>query len=128
MNRRFAAGVALVLIALVVGAAIGTTAYRAGVVRGVADAGRLPAPDPGTAVAPPYPYYGPFWYHGPWAFAPFGFLFPLLFIGLMFVLLRGLFWGRRCGAHGSWSTDIPPRFEEWHRRAHESAPKQNQSA
>jgi len=128
MNRRFAAGVALVLIALVVGAAIGTTAYRAGVVRGFADAGRLPVPDPGTAVVPPFAYYGPFWYHGPWAFGPVGFLFPLLFFGLMFVLLRGLFWGRRCGGHGSWSTDVPPRFEEWHRRAHESTPKPSQGA
>jgi hypothetical protein len=128
MNRRFAAGIALVLIALVVSAAIGTTAYRAGVVRGLADAGRLPTPDPGTAVVPPYGHYGPFWYHGPWGFAPSGFLLPLLFIGLMFVLLRGLFWGRRCGGHGYWSTDIPPRFEEWHRRAHESTPKPSQSA
>jgi hypothetical protein len=51
MNRRFAAGIALVLIALVVSAAIGTTAYRAGVVRGLADAGRLPTPDPGGPVA-----------------------------------------------------------------------------
>jgi hypothetical protein len=128
MNRRFAAGIALVLIALVAGAAIGTTAYRAGVVRGLADAGRLPTPDPGTSVVPPFAYYGPFWYHGPWGFAPFGFLFPLLFIGLMFVLLHGLFWGRRCGGHGHWSTDVPPRFEEWHRRAHESTPKPSQSA
>jgi hypothetical protein len=128
MNRRIAAGIALVLIALIVGAAIATTAYRAGVVRGLADAGRLPTPDPGTALAPPYGYYAPFWYHGPWAFAPWGFLFPLLFIGLMFVLLRGLFWGRRCGGHGSWSTDVPPRFEEWHRRAHESTPGPSQRA
>ena len=128
MNRRFAAGVALVLIALVVGAAIGTTAYRAGVVRGLADAGRLPTPDSGTAVVPPYGYYGPFWYHGPWGFAPFGFLGPLLFFGVIFLLLRGLFWGRRCGSHGSWSREVPPRFEEWHRRAHESTPKQNPTA
>src|SRR5262245_37275608 len=128
MNRRIAAGLALVLIVLIVGAAIGTTAYRAGVVRGLADAGRLPTPDPGAALVPPYAYYGPFWHHGPWGFAPWGFLFPLLFIGLMFALLRGLFWGRRCGGPGSWTTDIPPRFEEWHRQAHEATPKHGQSA
>jgi len=127
MNRRIAAGIALVLIALVAGAVIGTTAYRAGVVRGFADAGRLPVPDPGSAVAPPA-YYGPFWYHGPWAFGPWGFVFPLLFIWLMLALLRGLFWGRRCGGHGTWDRDVPPRFEEWHRRAHESSPKPSQSA
>jgi hypothetical protein len=62
MNRRTAAGIALVLIALIVGTTIGTTAYWAGVVRGLADAGRQPTPDPGTA---PYGYYGPFWYHAP---------------------------------------------------------------
>jgi hypothetical protein len=127
VNHRIAAGIALVLIALVVGAAIGTTAYRAGVVRGLADAGRLPVPDPGTAV-PPHAYYGPFWYHGPWALGPWGFVFPLLFIWLMFMLLRGLFWGRRCGGHGAWGTDVPPRFEEWHRRVHESTSKPDQSA
>jgi hypothetical protein len=124
MNRRVVAAMALVLIALVVGAAVGTTAYRAGVMRGLAEAGRLPVPDPGTATLP-YGYYGPFWAHGPWGFAPWGFLFPLLFIGVLFVLLRGLFWGRGCGGHGPWSTEVPPRFEEWHRRAHESPPPGN---
>jgi hypothetical protein len=128
MHRRFVAGLALVLIALIVGAAVGTTAYRAGVMRGLADAGRLPTPDPATALVPPYAYYGPFWYHGPWGFAPWGFLFPLLFFGLMFALLRGLFWGGRCSRHGPGSTDVPRRFEEWHRRAHESTPKQGQGA
>jgi hypothetical protein len=121
MNRRVVAGIALVLIALVVGAAVGTTAYRAGVMRGLADAGRLAVPDPGT-VPVPYGYYAPFWILGPWGFAPGGFLFPLLFIGVLFVLLRGLFWGRGCGGHGRWSTELPSRFEEWHRRAHESPP------
>src|SRR5215470_5905473 len=45
MNRRIVVGVAVVLVALIAAAAIGTSAYRAGVVRGLADAGRLPAPE-----------------------------------------------------------------------------------
>ena len=121
MNRRVVTAIALVLIALVGGAAVGTTAYRAGVMRGLADAGRLPVPDPGTAPVP-YWYYAPLWAHGPFGFAPLGFVFPLFFIALLFVLVRGLFWGRGCGGHGRWSTELPSGFEEWHRRAHESSP------
>jgi hypothetical protein len=43
MNRRVLVGVALVLVALLAAAAIGTSAYRAGVIRGLADAGKRPA-------------------------------------------------------------------------------------
>src|SRR5262249_60601685 len=118
----------VVLAACLAGGAIGPPPSGAGVVRGLPDAGRLPPPDPAPAVVPPYAYYSPFWYHGPWGFAPWGFLFPLVFIGLMFVFLRGLFWGRGCSGHGSWSADAPSRFEEGHRRAHESTPKHGQSA
>jgi hypothetical protein len=113
-------GIVLALIAVVILAAIGTSIYRAGVAQGLAEAGRLPAPGVGAV---PYPYYGP-WYHGPFGF---GFLFPLLFFFLIFALFRGLFWGRHWGglngwvsSRGPWKSEVPPPFEEWHRRAHES--------
>ena len=107
MNRRFLAAAAVALVAVLVLAAVGTAAYRAGVVHGLAEAGKLPA---GGVV--PYAY-GP-WHHGPFGFGFF--LFPLLGIFLVFGLLRALVRGPRC-----WSG---PRMslEEWHRRAHETPP------
>src|SRR5262249_55201980 len=52
VQRRMLITVALVLVALMVAATIGSYAYRAGVARGLEDSGKLAAP--GTAV--PYPY------------------------------------------------------------------------
>src|SRR5262245_47699 len=62
MNRRIAIVVALVVVAVALAGVIGTTAYRAGLARGSADAGSVPGP---------WLYHGPFWYPG-----PFAFLFP----------------------------------------------------
>ena len=45
----------------------------------------------------------------------------LLGLFLIVVLVRGLFWRGWCaGGRGSWKTGVPPAFEEWHRRAHQS--------
>jgi len=109
MNRRIAMVVALVLVAVALAGVIGTTAYRAGLARGLADAGKVPAP---------WLYHGPFWYPG-----PFSFLFPLLGVVVLLALVRGLFWRGCCaGGPGSWKGGVPPVFDEWHRRAHESPP------
>ena len=109
MNRRIGMVVALVLVAVALAGVIGTTAYRAGLARGLADAGAVPGP---------WLYHGPFWYVG-----PFGFLFPLLGLWLIVALVRGLFWRGACGGgRGSWKGGVPQAFEEWHRRAHESPP------
>ena len=115
MDRRAVVGIVLVLVAVLGAVAIGTNAYHAGIARGLEESGKLPAPGAG---APPYPYYGPYWHHG----FGFGFLFPLLFLFLIFSVFKGLFWGRHWGGHrGSWRTaGVPPMFEEWHRRAHET--------
>jgi len=120
MNRRIIIGVLLAL-ALIVGAVgLGTTTYRAGVARGLAESGQ-----PGEFLERgpegiPGPYArGPFFYPRPFGFG-FGFLgllFPLLFILLLFGLLRGLFWR---GHRGHWEKGAPPMFEEWHRRAHQT--------
>jgi hypothetical protein len=126
MNRRVLVGVALVLVALLAAAAIGTSAYRAGVIRGLADAGKLPASAVGGMPMPYYGYYGPFWHHGPFGFL--GFLFPLLGLLLIFGLFRALFWRPWCGGpHSVSKRNAPPWFEEWHRRAHESMPERGQS-
>jgi len=106
----------LVLVATI--AVIATSSYQAGIARGLAESGNVPQSQP-SSVPPPY-YWGPYYYHGPFGFGFFGFLFPLVFLFLIFALLRSAFWAGRWGGHGSWRADIPSRFEEWHRRAHES--------
>src|SRR5262245_42512365 len=109
MSRRIAVTIALVLVGLMVAGLIGTTAYRAGVARGLADAGNVSAP---------LLYHWPFWYPG-----PFVFLFPVLGLLLALALVRGLFWRGRCvGGQGAWKGGVPAMFEEWHRRTHESPP------
>jgi hypothetical protein len=110
MNRRIAMVVAIVLVAVALGGVIGATAYRAGLARGLADAGHVPGP---------WLYHGPFWYAG-----PFSWLFPLFGFLLIVALVRGLFWRGRCaGGRGSWKSGVPAVFDEWHRRAHESPPQ-----
>ncbi len=103
-----------ILLAVVLMAGVAGIAYNTGVARGLAESGQI-SPPPGIA---PYPYYGPYWHPGPFGFGFFGFLFPLLFIFLIFGLLRGLFWHPWRG-YGHYGRGVPPMFEEWHRRAHE---------
>src|SRR5438105_14710684 len=96
---------AVIVLALVVG--IG--AYDLGMSQAVVQSG--------PAAVPAVGYYAP---HAFWFF-PFGFLFPLLFIFLVFGLLRAAFGGGRWGHHGHYGElghDVPSRFEEWHQRAH----------
>ncbi|PYQ45685.1 MAG: hypothetical protein DMF77_03455 [Acidobacteria bacterium] len=105
-----------VLAAALLAVVIGVAAYNAGVSHGLAQ--QIAVSVPGA-----YPYPWP----RPWGFG-FGFFFPLLF---GFLLLRLLFWGgyghRRCrrgpGFYGAGPYDVPPGFDEWHRRAHERGPQ-----
>ena len=104
-------GIAVLLLVIFGGIAIGVSAYNAGVTHGLAEAAR-----DGQVVRVVGPGNG---------FFPFGlFLFPLFFFGI-FALAR-FAWGRGWGGHGygpsagrSWGHDAPTRFEEWHRRQHE---------
>jgi len=93
----------VVLAAALLAVVTGVAAYNAGVSHGLAQR------------------YA--WPH-PWGF---GLFFPLL---LGFLLLRLIFWGgyghrrwhRGYGCYGTGPYDVPPGFDEWHRRAHERGP------
>jgi hypothetical protein len=87
--------------------AVGVVAYDAGLTRGAAEAAAA------AGTLPPYAF-GWGWYR------PWGFGFPLFFFLFWLVLARAAFWGgpwrRRWYYHGG---DVPPAFDDWHRRAHE---------
>jgi hypothetical protein len=122
--------VGLIAVGLLIG--IGVEIYQSGVQQGIVDAGRVPA---GAAV--PYVGYG---YHPGFGFGFLGFLFPLLFIFLIFGLLRAAFWGGRgrrgWGGHGwggygygpggrgsdpnSWQAERDRRIAEMHQRLHDA--------
>lgn len=123
----------LLAVGLLIGVGVGI--FDAGVQQGIVDAGRVPA---GAAV--PYVGYG---YHpGFLGFGFLGFLFPLLFIFLIFGLLRAAFWGGRgrrgWGGHGwggygygpggsgsdpnSWQAERDRRIAEMHQHLHDAAP------
>jgi hypothetical protein len=108
MNRPWSRWAPVIGVLFSVVIAIG--AYNLGVARGIAQH---------TPVTPVGAYPGP-WPH-PWGFG--WFFFPLFLFGWFFVL-RVLFWGGRRGWHGGrgghyrGQLDVPPAFEEWHRRAH----------
>ena len=104
--------VGLIIVGLLVGVGVGI--YQAGVAQGVVDAGRLPA----GAVVPVAGYgYG-------WGFHGFGFLgllFPILFLFLIFGLVRAAFgrgrhYGPGWGGRGGWGKGYGPGFggpEAW---------------
>jgi hypothetical protein len=94
--------VVVVLVAL----AAGGLGYNIGVSHGLA----LTASAAGTAGAAPY--MAPYMFYRPWGFG-FG---PLLFLLLFFFVFRMGLWG---GLYRRGRSDLPMRFEEWHRRAHE---------
>jgi len=107
-------GVVILLGLVVAGGAFG---YNLGLARGLAQAAPV-AVAPGGA--PPLVYY-PYPWHWGWGFG-FSPLFGLLWLFLVFAMIRRLFWGwggwrRGYGRHRGFR-GIPPEFDEWHRRAH----------
>jgi len=121
---RILAGIIL-LAALVF---LGALVYNAGVTQGLATSNL--APSNGQAVPQPY-FYAPF--YRPWGFGLFWPIFPLLFLLLIFLAARGLFfagwrrrsWGRGYGPAGWGQGDVPPMVKEWHRKMHEQQPEQD---
>ena len=109
MDRRSGAAILAVLSAIV----IGYLAFEAGLQHGVLAAGQ-------GAAAAPYAYG---YHYGP-GFGFFGLLFPLLFIFLIFGLLRAAFGCEpHSGGHGGyWRGGPRATFEEWHREAHTDRP------
>jgi hypothetical protein len=123
MNGKFWLGVLLVIVLVAVAAGVGAYAFRMGVAQGLAESGKLPAPATGVA---PMPYYAPFHYraHGH-GFGLLSCIVPLLFVFLVFGVIRAMFcrghWGWRHHMHGE--KGVPPMFEEWHRKMHETQNK-----
>ena len=124
MNGRWVAGVLLAILLIVGAVGLGVYVYNIGIAQGLATSGRLPGAPEGGA---PYPYYGPFFYRPfGWGFGFLGCLVPLFFFFLIFSFLRFAFWGGRWGWHRHyWGREgqVPPPFEEWHRKAHETQTK-----
>jgi len=98
-------GFVALIVALLIAGIVGAGAYQLGLSQGLATTGA------GAPVAPYYyhPFYGGFGF--------FGFLFPILFIFLIFGLLRSAFWGWG-GRYGS-RYGGRERLEELHRQLHE---------
>jgi hypothetical protein len=132
MNGRTIAGVVLALLLVAGAAAIGISAYNAGVTAGLVEGGQVVVA-PGQAVGPYVGGYG--WGHG--GFGIFGFLGFLLFLFILFALIRAAFgfgrgrggWGGRgwgpggpgwggpgmYGKHGPWDERIKELHDELHR-------------
>jgi hypothetical protein len=102
------------VIVVVIALAVGAMGYNIGVSHGLGMAAPA-AGAPGAAM----PYL---WYR-PWGFG-FG---PLFLVLLFFFVLRPLLWGGAYGRRWYYAHpyELPPRFEEWHRRAHEQMNSQN---
>jgi len=103
-----------IIVTLVIAAIVGVGAYQLGVAQGLAGAG--------TAVAPAL-YYHPFFFGG------FGILFPLLFLFLIFALIRGAIGrGRGWGYGGGWGgpgyyQSPRERIEALHKELHGEKPQ-----
>ena len=116
-NRSVWRAAALAVLVLAGAAAIAIGAYNAGMAQGFVESGRvLAAPPAGTQ----YVYVWP----RPWGFGFFP-IFPIFFLLFFFFVVRGLLWrGPWRGGRGPGHGGVPPRFEEWHRRAHEEMERQ----
>jgi hypothetical protein len=109
-----------IIVALAIAAIAGVFGYQLGVSQGLVATG--------TAVAPAV-YYHPFFFGG------FGILFPLLFIFLIFVLLRAAFGrGRGWGYGDGWAGMGPgyygsprERIEALHKELHGEKPQDSGS-
>jgi hypothetical protein len=139
---RIIAAIVLIAVLALGGGLIASTAYQAGLNTAVTT-----ATGSGAAVAPVVvPAYGYGYGYGlhpfGFGFGIFGFLGTLLFLFIVFGLIRAIFWRGGYGRHGGWGrggwggpggpggpdgsgrshweTKANETFEDWHRRAHAS--------
>ena len=116
---RVIAVVALVAIAIGVGAAV----YNAGVTAGLSESAQQ-ALASGQPVANGPSAYGPYWHGwgGGFGFPLFGIFFWILGISLILGLLRAAFgwgrWGGRGRGPGGWYGGRREMVEDWHREMH----------
>jgi hypothetical protein len=108
-------GIFGIIVVLVIAAIAGAFGYQLGVSQGLVATG--------TAVAPAV-YYHPYFFGG------FGFLFPLLFLFLIFGLLRAAFGRGRGWGYGGWGGMGPgyyqsprDRIEALHKELHGEKPQ-----
>ena len=136
MNGKFVFRIVATLVMVAAIAAGAFFAFNAGVAKGSPIT--IDAPE-GQVAPAPYPYFGhgygmPF--HRPFGFGfgCFGILFTLFFFVLAMKAFRFMAWGPRFGhhmhGHGPWrhgmdGKNVPPFFEEWHKRAHGEAPAED---
>jgi hypothetical protein len=120
MNGRTLARIFLAVVIIAGAVGLGVTAYNAGVTAGLAETGRVVVND-GPYLAPGGSYVGYGLGHG------FGFFGGLLFLILLFALVRAAFGGRRgWGRHGSswvaggWRDEQGRSWEERARDAHDA--------
>jgi hypothetical protein len=124
-GKGFLVFVLAIVLALGVGA-VGIGAYQAGLAAGVAQGG-------GTIVAPYPGGYG--WQPFGFGFGFFGFLGTLVFLILVFGLIRAIVFGGRgrgWGGPGRWDREHDQgrwssreqAFDDWHRRQHDRSADQ----
>jgi hypothetical protein len=135
---RIIAAIVLVAVLALGGGLIASTAYQAGVNTAVTTATASGAAAAAPIVVPGYGYgYGYGLHPFGFGFGIFGFLGTLLFLFIVFGLIRAIFWRGGYGRHGGWGgpggpggpggsghshweTKANETFEDWHRRAHAS--------
>lgn len=132
MSRRLWTGLLVGVIAAMALVAVGVGAFHAGQGHEITTVAPVVGGAPGETVR--VVGYG---HWGPWGGGPhFGFLFPLLFIGLIVLLFAGrrrAYWGHHWGP-GPWGGPCGPggpggretMLSDWHRRAH-SDPQETQA-
>ena len=135
MNRSIVFRIVMALVLIGAICALGAFAYNAGMMQGLAQSVQVEAGKPLVAPYPMYvmPYGMPFWFGG---FGLSGLIVLFIVLFVFFGILRAIFWhGPRGWRHmhgpwgnldeavkSEWRNAVPPLFEEWHRRSHESQP------
>ncbi|MBI5936055.1 MAG: hypothetical protein HY867_20310 [Chloroflexi bacterium] len=135
MNGKFVFRIFAALVMVAAIAAVAFFAFNAGVAKGSPIT--INAPE-GQSLPMPYAYaYGhgmPF--HRPFGmgFGCFGIFFTFVIFVIAMKAFRFAMWGPRWGhhmhGHGPWrhgmdGKNVPPFFEEWHKRAHGEAPAED---